>query len=417
MSQDRSTDRIAQWLLEEAPDQLPGRVLQATFELTGTTPQRRMLPWLRSFPRPMNLRRIVLVVAALALLLAGLVLVGTRRTSEPLELGRNGLIAYDADWHIYTQNPDGSGRIQLTDGTNDFWPVWSPDGTKLAYYRSPITHVGSQRLSVWVINADGSGAVEISEGMAVDIEDGWRLAWAPTSDRVAFASGSTMASALYAAQADGTGVVQLVDSAMLASSPAWSPDGRTLAFSAGLFDAERGIYVVNADGSDLRRLTTKRHIFEGNGGPRWSPDGRTLLFYAGLPPSQDVWVVNSDGTGERSLTSTARRLAEIWSVWSPDGSKIAFVRLDFNESSGTVVVMSADGSDPHDISEPTADGPIQWAPDATRVIARLCPTQDPDCEDDDLWDIVALDPAGLEPPQVVGTVRGLGVLAWQRLPP
>ena len=417
MNQDRSTDQIAQWLLEEAPDQLPGRVLQATFEQTNATAQRRTLPWLRSVPRPANLRRVVLVLAAAALVLAGLVLVGSRRTSEPVELGRNGLIAYDADWHIYTQNPDGSGRIQLTNGTNDFWPVWSPDGTKLAFFRSPDTTTGGQRNAVWVMRADGSGAVNVTGGMAVDLADGWRLAWAPTSDRVAFASGSSIASAVYVARADGSGVAQLVDSAMVASAPAWSPDGRTVAFRAGQFDAEWGIYLVSPDGSNLRRLTTLRHQFDGNTTPRWSPDGSKLLFYAGGTTAQDVWVVNSDGTGEHSLTPTGRRLAEIWSVWSPDGSNIAFVRLDFNESSGTVVVMNADGSDPHDISEPTADGPIQWSPDGTRVIARLCPTQDPDCEDDDLWDIVALDPTGLEPPEVVGSVRGLGVLAWQRLPP
>jgi Tol biopolymer transport system component len=141
------------------------------------------------------------------------------------------------------------------------------------------------------------------------------------------------------------------------------------------------------------------------------------VFFAGSPGGQDIWTIKSDGSDEHRLMKTAYPMVEIWPVWSPDGSRIAFVRLDLSASSGTVVVMQADGSDAHSISAPSADGPVEWSPDGTRVLARICPTTEPDCEDNDIWDVVALDPAAVEPPEVVGSVRGLGILGWQRLPP
>jgi Tol biopolymer transport system component len=417
MTQDRSIERISAWLLEEAPDQLPDRVLRATFERTRTTHQRRSFltpAWLRSVIRS---RQLVFVLALLALLLAGLAVIGSQRVPQPLGITRNGLIAYDADWHIYTQGADGSNRIQLTDGTEDFWPAWSPDASKLAFYRNRVPGAVEQGIGLWVVNADGSGVVDVSAGMAIMIEDGWRFAWAPTSDLLAFASGSPFASAIYVARADGSALKQIVDDTLVAAAPAWSPDGSTVAFRAGRYDKDSGIYLINPDGSDLRRLTAQPHIFDRFARPAWSPDGTNLVFFAGSPGGQDIWTIRSDGSDEHRLMETAYPIVEIWPVWSPDGSRIAFVRLDLSASSGTVVVMQADGSGAHAISAPSADGPVEWSPDGTRVIARICPTTEPDCEDDDIWDIVALDPAAVEPPEVVGSVRGLGILGWQRLPP
>jgi Tol biopolymer transport system component len=407
--------RISAWLIDEAPDQLPDRVLRATLDRTRGSRQHRALLRVGRVPRVLRQRWLLVAVGLLALLAATLLVVGSRRAPAPLTIGRNGVIAYDKDWHIFIQAADGSGRTQLTDRTNDFWPEWSPDGSKLAFYRSPDTTDAFRDLSVWVMNADGSGAVNVTRDMSLSIEYGWQLAWSPASNELAFAATSDLTSVVYVARADGTEVHQIVDPSHVASAPAWSPDGKTVAVRAGLYDDERGIYVAGSDGSGLRKLTTQIHQFNGYSPPVWSPDGTKLMFHAGSSAAEDVWVIGSDGTNEHQLVDTPFPLAEIGPEWSPDGSRIAFLRLDNAASSGTVFVMNADGSQPHPVSPPTADGPVWWSPDGTRVMARLCPTSD--CGSEDIWNIVALDPARVAEPQVLNSDRGIGLLSWQRLPP
>lgn len=412
-------ERISGWLLEEAPTELPNHVLRATFEQTSGSRQVRAFPWHGNLAIRASYRWVLVGLSVLALF-AGVALAAgwLANRQEPLVSGANGRIAYDADFHIFSVGPDGTDRRQLTAGTNDFWPVWSPDGSKVAFYRAPDVEAWMHRVSVWIMNADGSGAVNVTGETAIDIADGWSIAWAPSSDRVAFVSGADDGpTTVYTAMADGSATRRIADRSEFAASPAWSPDGTEIAWRDGVYDADRGIYVVKADGSGSIRLTAQVHQFNRFSTPVWSPNGKQLLFYSGPAGSQDVWVVGRDGSGERRLTSTGFPLDEIWPVWSPDGSRIAFLRLDHRQTSGTVMVMNADGSNPHPISEPTADGPVVWSSDGTRVLARLCPTRNPDCGGDDTWNLVALDPGGSLEPQIVGSVPGLGLLSWQRLPP
>jgi len=413
---ERSFDaRISAWLIDEAPDQLPDRVLRATFDQTRGSRQRRAFLGVGRVPRVLRQRWLLVAIGLLAVLAATLLVVGSRRAPTPLTIGRNGMIAYDKDWHIFSQAADGSGRTQLTERTNDFWPEWAPDGSKFAFYRSPDTTDAFHGLSVWVMNADGSGALNVTRDTTLSIEDGWRLAWSPASDELAFASTSDPTSGVYIARADGTEIRQIVDPSYAASAPAWSPDGKTVAVTAGRYDDQRGIYLVGSDGSGVRKLTAQIHQFNGYSVPVWSPDGSKILFYSGYAGAQDVWIIGSDGTGEHPLMDTPFPMDEIWPAWSPDGSRIAYLRLDHAEGTGTVFVMNHDGSKPHAVSPPTADGPVEWSPNGARVMARLCPTRD--CGSDDIWNIVALDPARIAEPQVLNSDRGIGLLSWQRLPP
>jgi Tol biopolymer transport system component len=237
------------------------------------------------------------------------------------------------NWDLYVANADGSGQRNLTrNPAFDSLPVWSPDGRKIAFVRH---HEGSD--GIWVMNADGSGQRRL-------VRRGDLPAWSPDGRKIVFSSG---AQGIFVMNADGSDHRRLAPRlAAGRGSFVWSPDWRKLAIlsDAGRGDFNFGLYMVNADGSGLRSLAqgllAGRRPGRGASQPAWSPDGRKIAFVADRDGGDDVFVVNVDGSGLRKLTrSPADDGAP---VWSPDGRKIAFV----SNRSGTygVYVMKIDGS-------------------------------------------------------------------------
>ena len=102
-------------------------------------------------------------------------------------------------------------------------------------------------------------------------------------------------------------------------TPAWSPDGRKLAFVSRR-DGNSEIYVMNADGSGQENLTQQP---ASDSHPSWSPDGRKLAFVSRRDGNSEIYVMNADGSGLRNVTRTPSN--DLDPAWSPDGGAIAFV--------------------------------------------------------------------------------------------
>ena len=126
----------------------------------------------------------------------------------------------------------------------------------------------------------------------------WDPAWLPDGRRIAFNSDRNGDRDIYVMNADGSDVVQLTDNPGGDGDPAWSPDGRWIAFISQRdgdwdwdnWDWEWDIYVMNADGSGVIQLTDNPG---GDGDPAWSPDGRWIAFTSG----GNIYVMNIDGSG------------------------------------------------------------------------------------------------------------------------
>jgi Tol biopolymer transport system component len=168
---------------------------------------------------------------------------------------------------------------------------------------------------------------------------------------------------LFLVNSDGSGITRLSNDVHL-FQPDWSPDGSRIAFVASTRRGGGDISLMDADGSNVRRLTATP---AEEGMPAWSPDGTRIAFVR----EGSLWVMEADGTGEMQLLGSADpRMYEAYPSWSPDGTKIAFVRpfdrgifdtCPSNTGTG-VFVMNADGSDPHRFTIEGCRGRVAWSP-------------------------------------------------------
>jgi TolB protein len=260
----------------------------------------------------------------------------------------------DGNSEIYVMSADGSGLRNVTRApSNDLGPAWSPDGGAIAFVKIQGKCAGSapdRRCSnnygtyLYVVNGDGSGLRRLTTQPGYVFKHSWS------------ADGKTIRYGPYLVQADGSGQTEVP--ANFPSNGAWSPDGQRIAFAlidtspGNRTDEDHGLWVVNADGSNRRQLT-RYHV---GSNPVWSPDGRRIAFrrlnWPPLPSAgnsdlyvADLYVVNADGSGLRRLTRHAENVPRSF-AWSPDGRTIAFLH------NREVYIVKADGSDERRLTQP-----------------------------------------------------------------
>jgi hypothetical protein len=164
----------------------------------------------------------------------------------------------------------------------------------------------------FVSNRDGADHIYLAneDGSAVTrLVAGWRPAWSRDGRQIAFEAG-----AIFVINVDGSGLRQIVDG----FSPAWSPDGRVLAFSPDYV----AIAAVDANGGNHRVLRTNSN---GISGIAWSPDGLTIAFSEGTysePGASGIWLMSPDGSNPRELSA---HWDAWWPAWAPGGDEIALV--------------------------------------------------------------------------------------------
>jgi Tol biopolymer transport system component len=170
--------------------------------------------------------------------------------------------------HIRSVAIDGSGDGRVTPmGTQAFEPDWSPDGARIAF----VT-IGEN--DIVLINPDGSGLLNLTNGVAED------------------------------------------------DSPTWSPDGSKLAFNTGSLSEplESEVAVMNPDGTGRASLS---NLTGFDFGPSWSPDGSGLVFTSTVDGNSEIYVMNADGSGQKNLSQhpDAEDTESDWSGRAADGSR------------------------------------------------------------------------------------------------
>jgi len=260
----------------------------------------------------------------------------------------------DGDLDIYLVNPDGSNLQRLTKGKEAWEPDWSPDRTKILF--TSTLHGGEEE--VYVMDADGSNVHRLTHTPGEGTSS-WAADWSPDGNQIAFTSnrdGSPEGwdgNDIYVMDADGSNIRRLTREDGADGSSAWSPDGSRIAFMSSRDDKSRSeIYVMTVDGSKAWRLT---HDKRQAARPAWSPDGERITFQSTRTNRKqaydgaefEIYVMDADGANIQRLTH--RPNADGHPDWSPDGTKIVFTVYGDQEATGYgdehgIYVMDADGT-------------------------------------------------------------------------
>lgn len=291
---------------------------------------------------------------------------------------------------IYIMDADGGNQINLNNNPSlDESPCWSPDGKKIMF----VSDRDGNR-EIYIMDADGSNLINLSNNPASDE----RPSWLPDGKKILFESNRDGKRGIYIMDADGTNPTKLPcypdewqvyalspdgktiafqiasdirvldietgEETNLTNNPSWdlgpicwSPDGKEIAFTSGK-DGHLEIYLIGADGNNLKRLTTYSGnippqvgmVHPGYRGLAWFPDGEKLLAWLyDVEISWDLYSIDKDGNNQVNLTrDLPDRGGFPFGSCSHDGKRVAFSIMipHLPESGGydEIWVVDADGT-------------------------------------------------------------------------
>jgi TolB protein len=276
----------------------------------------------------------------------------------------HGLIAYSTrGGDIWIMRADGRERRRLTRSGHgiDFDPDFSPNGRRIVFrssrgrYAPDRYGIGLEAIRIVDVRTRRERQIQPRTG-------GLFPAWSPDGKTIAFSglrSDGAPVDTIQVMRPDGSGVVDL---GMPGEVATWSPDGTTIAFGSHPGDGNWAVWRMRRDGSDRRQLThpvlRPPAGAHGDAPGAWSPDGSRLVDSSEARGDGELFVMNADGSGKRRLTRW--RGGDSPNAWLPDG-RIVFAHFRGAEPLPHWYLIRPDGSGLRSL--PHLDGagdPLDW---------------------------------------------------------
>jgi len=237
----------------------------------------------------------------------------------------------------------------------------------------------SARRSVGLFTIDPYGADET----AVGARGGELATWSPDGLRLAYLhSGNSRRNDLYVINADGTNQRRLTDTPEEEGIPAWSPRGDTIAVSIPI-DGDAEIFLIDVESGEIvSQLTDNDGIDDYM--PAWSPDGSQIAYVARneVDGSAEIHIMTADGA--TSIQITDNSVEDYYPAWAPNGDTIAFVSARVGER--TLFIMDIDGSNQRQLTDgKTRDSRPAWSPNGSMIAYHSLV--------DDIWSLKLIDVA------------------------
>ena len=360
---------------------------------------------------PWRLIAVALVVIAVSLVALIIVAGSQRPLPTPFGPARNGLIPFVQGGDLYVGDPvTGQARLVVGGPETDSVPGYSPDGTLLAFVRNGR--------AIFTVRPDGTDVRRITAEPLTNLR--WAT-WAPDSRHLLVIDSVADSNVLTSIDVTGRDKpVRLAADYQPDSVVFRPPDAKEILFR-DISDGKFGLYVMNADGTNVRQLLAPADLGDLHlGSVSYSVDGTRIIYQrafteaeAAASPFPDnqcckLWVMNADGTGAHEFTSSTTPSWDGLVNTSPDGRWVALWHVTEQAHVG---VMRADGTGPITDISPALDGNagFGWAPDSTKVL--MAPA-------DDVGGTISylLDPAGGPWTTIPWRVPADSV-DWQRLAP
>jgi Tol biopolymer transport system component len=216
-----------------------------------------------------------------------------------------GLNIYEMDLNGVVSEPLFKANLVID------YPAWSPDGKRLVASACADWKATDKNCLYDIFILTPPDPAIFTNLSSTPNASEWVPDWSPDGSKIAFSSDRDGDSEVYVINADGTGLVQLTDNKGYDGRPRWSPDGRQIAFETDR-EGDWDIYVMNADGSSPKALTVNAKAADWM--ESWSPDGQWLVYASNSAGGEDeLYIIRSDGTDQRRLTNnTAKDGTPVW---------------------------------------------------------------------------------------------------------
>jgi eukaryotic-like serine/threonine-protein kinase len=269
---------------------------------------------------------------------------------------------------IYTVSASGGSETVVpvtSDDALDWNPVWAPDGRSLFFSSDRNGTMALWRIAIDQKSGKVAGVPEIiptpaaSAGRISVSADGRRLVFQTRSSTNALFRGRVDR----AASTVSIDEAPLLDSSLPIRAASSSPDGERIAFTT---NGREDVFVMRSDGTDLRQLTSDHHRDRG---ATWTPDGEWIGFYSSRSGSYQVWKIRPDGSELTQVTDVPKDLLPNFPSWSPDGKRLTAVTTrgnSFIAELDELPVRTVDLLPPL----PSGDGEFfatSWSPDGKRL--------------------------------------------------